>query len=86
MPPIRRFPPCIRRFPDDAAAAAIYARSMIQDSQSNPDWFTAQRLVPALVLIAVGGIFLLSNLHLMRVNDIWEYWPVIPMVMGVFGD
>ena len=57
---------------------------MIQDSESNPDWFTAQRLVPALVLIAVGGIFLLSNLHLMRVNDIWEYWPVIPMVMGVF--
>jgi hypothetical protein len=57
---------------------------MIQDSESNPDWFTAQRLVPALVLIAVGGIFLLSNLHMMRVRDIWEYWPVIPMVMGVF--
>jgi hypothetical protein len=62
----------------------LYARRMIQDSDSNPDWFTAQRLVPALVLIAVGGIFLLSNLHLMRVRDIWEYWPVIPMVIGVF--
>jgi predicted membrane protein len=57
---------------------------MIQDSQSNPDWFTAQRIVPAIVLIAVGGIFLLSNLHLLRVHDIWEYWPVILMVMGVF--
>ena len=57
---------------------------MIQDSESNPDWFTAQRLVPALVLIVVGGIFLLSNLHMMRVRDIWEYWPVIPMVIGVF--
>ena len=57
---------------------------MIQDSESNPDWFTAQRLVPALVLIAVGGIFLLSNLHMMRVHDIWQYWPVIPMVIGVF--
>lgn len=57
---------------------------MIQDSESNPDWFTAQRLVPALVLIAVGGIFLLSNLHMMRVRDIWQYWPVIPMVVGVF--
>ncbi|MGA7236215.1 MAG: DUF5668 domain-containing protein [Bryobacteraceae bacterium] len=57
---------------------------MTQDSQSQPDWLSAQRLVPALVLIAVGGIFLLSNLHLMRVYDIWVYWPVIPMVMGVF--
>ena len=38
----------------------------------------------ALLLIAVGGIFLLSNLHLLRVHDIWEYWPVILMVLGVF--
>jgi Domain of unknown function (DUF5668) len=81
---IRRFRPCIRRFPNDALRSALYARDMIQDSESNPDWFTAQRLVPALVLIAVGGIFLLSNLHMMRVRDIWEYWPVIPMVIGVF--
>jgi Domain of unknown function (DUF5668) len=57
---------------------------MIQDSESNPDWFTTQRLVPALVLIVVGGIFLLSNLHMMRMRDIWQYWPVIPMVIGVF--
>jgi predicted membrane protein len=57
---------------------------MIQDHQSNPDWFTAQRMVPALILIAVGGIFLLSNLHLLHVRDLWEYWPVILMVMGVF--
>ncbi len=57
---------------------------MIQDQQNGSDWFTAQRVVPAMVLIAVGGIFLLSNLHLMRVHDLWQYWPVIFMVMGVF--
>ncbi len=57
---------------------------MIQDSQSDSDWFTAQRVVPAILLIALGGIFLLSNLHLLRVQDIWQYWPVILMVAGVF--
>src|ERR1700722_13970048 len=69
-------------FPMTPPAPPAYARSMIQDSQSNPDWFSAQRIVPAIVLIAVGGIFLLSNLHLLAVHDIWEYWPVILMVMG----
>lgn len=57
---------------------------MVQDSESNPEWFTSQRLVPALVLIAVGSIFLLGNLHLVRFHDIWEYWPVVLMVAGVF--
>jgi predicted membrane protein len=57
---------------------------MIQDQESNPDWFTTQRLVPALVLIAVGAIFLLSNLHVMRVRDVFHYWPVVLMVAGVF--
>jgi Domain of unknown function (DUF5668) len=70
--------------PMTAPPSPLYAHNMIQDSESNPDWFTAQRLVPAIVLIAVGGIFLLSNLHLVRSQDLWQYWPVIPMVAGVF--
>lgn len=57
---------------------------MIQDQDSNPDWFATQRLVPALVLIAVGGIFLLSNLHVVRMRELWQYWPVVLMVAGVF--
>lgn len=57
---------------------------MIEDQDSNPEWFTAQRLVPALVLISVGAIFLLSNLHVLRVRDLIHYWPVVLMVAGVF--
>lgn len=57
---------------------------MIEDHGSNPEWFTAQRLVPAMVLIAVGGIFLLSNLRIVRLQDILHYWPVALMVAGVF--
>ena len=57
---------------------------MMQDPDGNAHIFTAQRLVPALVLIAVGSIFLLSNFHVLTVHDLWDYWPAIPMVIGVF--
>jgi predicted membrane protein len=57
---------------------------MIEDSQSNSDWYSAQRLVPALLLIAVGGVFLLNNFHVVQARDLWQYWPVILMVAGVF--
>jgi hypothetical protein len=57
---------------------------MTQEQHNNSDWFNAQRVVPAIVLIAVGGIFLLSNLHLLHIRDIWQYWPVVLMVAGVF--
>jgi hypothetical protein len=57
---------------------------MVQDSQNNPDWVSPQRVVPAMVLIAVGGLFLLSNFHVLPVHEVWEYWPVILMVLGVF--
>ncbi len=58
---------------------------MLQNPQEN-EHFTGfpSRLVPALVLIVLGGIFLLSNFHLLRMRDIWQYWPVILMVAGVF--
>lgn len=57
---------------------------MVQESESSPEWYNANRLVPAIVLIAVGGIFLLSNMHLLHARDLWQYWPAAVMVWGVF--
>ncbi|HEX3877180.1 MAG TPA: DUF5668 domain-containing protein [Bryobacteraceae bacterium] len=57
---------------------------MLQESQGDPDCFMNQRIVPSIILITVGGIFLLANLHLVRMRDLWQYWPVILMVVGVF--
>jgi hypothetical protein len=57
---------------------------MQQDSQQAQDWGSAQRFLPAVILIAVGAIFLLNNLHLFPARDIWEYWPVALMVAGAF--
>lgn len=44
---------------------------------------SAERLVPAIVLIAVGAIFLLNNLHLVYVSEIFRYWPAILIAVGM---
>jgi hypothetical protein len=57
---------------------------MQHDSQQAQDWGSTQRFLPAVILIAVGAIFLLNNLHLFPARDIWEYWPVALMIAGAF--
>jgi predicted membrane protein len=42
-----------------------------------------ERLVPAIVLIAVGAIFLLNNLHLVYAHDLLRYWPAILIAVGI---
>ncbi|HUB34847.1 MAG TPA: DUF5668 domain-containing protein [Bryobacteraceae bacterium] len=44
---------------------------------------SAERAVPAIVLIAVGAIFLLNNLHLLEVQDIFRYWPTALIAWGI---
>jgi hypothetical protein len=46
---------------------------------SNP----AERMIPALVLIAVGALFFLSNLHIIYFQDIWRFWPVVLIAVGL---
>jgi predicted membrane protein len=43
----------------------------------------AERMVPAIVLIAVGAIFLLHNLHLVYAQDLFRYWPAILVAVGI---
>lgn len=51
-------------------------------------WERRQRMrhagmVPAIVLIAVGAIFFLNNLHIFYFQDVWRYWPVILVGLGL---
>lgn len=57
---------------------------MQQDSQQAQDWGSAQRFLPAVILIAVGAIFLLDNLRIVPGRDLWAYWPVALMIAGAF--
>ncbi|MGP8246916.1 MAG: LiaI-LiaF-like domain-containing protein [Bryobacteraceae bacterium] len=43
-----------------------------------------QRFVPAIVLIAVGAIFFLSNLHILSWHDLSAYWPVALIAVGLY--
>ena len=40
-------------------------------------------MVPAIVLIAVGAIFLPQQLHIFYFHDVWRYWPVILIAVGL---
>lgn len=43
----------------------------------------AERLVPAIVLIGIGALFLLNNLHIVYVREILRYWPAILIAVGI---
>ncbi|HUK16645.1 MAG TPA: DUF5668 domain-containing protein [Bryobacteraceae bacterium] len=42
------------------------------------------RWIPALVLIAIGAAFLLNNLHIVRFHELFQYWPVALIALGLF--
>ncbi len=44
---------------------------------------SADRFIPAIVLIGIGALFLLNNLHLVYFHDIFRYWPVILIAVGL---
>jgi hypothetical protein len=44
---------------------------------------SAERMVPAIVLIGIGALFLLNNLHIIYARDIFRYWPALLIAFGV---
>jgi hypothetical protein len=40
-------------------------------------------LIPALVVIGVGVLFLLNNLNVFYLHDVWRFWPVILIAAGL---
>jgi hypothetical protein len=43
----------------------------------------AERLVPAIVLIGIGLMFLLNNLHIVNAKEILRYWPAVIIAVGI---
>ena len=54
-----------------------------QNQDQKSEWAGIERLVPAIVLIAVGGIFFLSNMHLLPVREVVRFWPAILVAVGI---
>jgi LiaF transmembrane domain len=51
---------------------------------SSPEVFDQARWIPALILIAIGAAFLLNNLHIVAFHELFQYWPVILIAIGLF--
>jgi hypothetical protein len=49
----------------------------------NAELGATERLVPAIVLISIGAIFLLSNLHIVYFREWLRYWPAILVAVGI---
>src|ERR1039457_2042312 len=43
----------------------------------------SSHITGGLILVAIGVLFLLGNLHIVRGTDWISYWPVIPIVIGL---
>lgn len=59
-----------------------YSRIMQPDTDPRPANWDSARITPAIVLISIGVLFLLSNLHLIPGMNWFDFWPVILIVLG----
>jgi len=52
------------------------------DDQPNHVHRNSTGLIPGLVVAGVGVLFLLDNLHLLRIHDVWKFWPLFLIALG----
>jgi hypothetical protein len=46
-------------------------------------WETGHRLIPAIIVIGIGVLFLLNNLNILYFSEWVRYWPVILIAIGL---
>jgi hypothetical protein len=68
--------------PIDAYRTA-QAKAQGRKPEMLPGEFGTQQPIGAIALIAVGGIFLLSNLGLFSIGRILQFWPVVLIILGI---
>lgn len=44
---------------------------------------SSERYIPAIVLIGLGVLFFLNNLHIVAAHDVVRYWPAIFIAVGI---
>ena len=53
------------------------------NSQPNQGWENGHRLIPAIIVIGIGVLFLLNNLNILYFSEWVRYWPVILIAIGL---
>ena len=41
-------------------------------------------MIPAIILIGIGALFLLNNLNILHVDNWGQFWPVLLIAAGVY--
>jgi len=63
---------------------APYSKGMYRtDNPRNHGWHTGHRLIPAVILIGIGVLFLFNNLNIFYFWEWARYWPVILIAIGL---
>jgi len=58
-------------------------RRFMQRHDQNVQGFSNPGIIPALVVIGIGALFLLNNLNILYLHDVWRFWPVILIAAGL---
>jgi hypothetical protein len=56
---------------------------MGNDDYRPQTWRNSPGLIPAMVIIGIGVLFLLNNLHILYMEQWYRYWPVIFIAAGL---
>src|SRR5436309_10531739 len=54
-----------------------------RDTQTPRVWRANHGLLPGVIVIAIGVLFLLDNFHVVYVRDWWRFWPVALIAVGL---
>jgi hypothetical protein len=57
---------------------------MEPNNDQDRGWESPGRLIPAAVLIVIGTLFLLGNLHVIPDRNWFDFWPVILIAIGAY--
>jgi Domain of unknown function (DUF5668)/Cell wall-active antibiotics response 4TMS YvqF len=60
----------------------LYDRIMGQDDHDHIR-YTSTGLVPGMIVVGLGVLFLLNNLHIVTVRNWWALWPVVLIAVGL---
>ncbi len=65
------------------AALNLEAEAVTSDIEEIPRALQAGSVFWGIVLMALGGILLMANFEVISYDAIWDYWPVVVILIGI---
>src|SRR5437868_10360686 len=53
------------------------------DSYRHHRWRANHGLIPGLIIVGIGVLFLLDNFHILAIGDWWRFWPMALIAAGM---